>query len=1272
MKKSLMLALLCLGLLFGSRAAAQGTNATLSGTVADATESAIPGALVIAQNTQTGVATTTTTNEAGVYVFANLQPGTYKLSAEKTGFRKLVYNEVILDVGARAAVNLKLEVGKIEEAAVEINAAYDTSLAIGNNSVGGVINGQRIRDLPVPGRDVLSLITTQAGVIGSQFSGARIGTLNITRDGINVMDQRINSGVNSAVFTSVDFVEEVRVVTSPADAEFGRGSGQVQLITKSGTNAYHGSVFEAHRNTAMNANSWFNNANGRDPVTGKEISPRNILIRNQFGAGVGGPIFKNRTFFFASYEGQRIRTSTSTTATVYTPTARQGIFRFFPGTQNANATSTSLTAPATVDFLGNPIKPSTATGDLQAVSLFGRDPNRLVADKSGFMQKFIGKMPLPNNFRTGDGLNTAGFTWSRSDSNDFNQFNLRLDHHFKDKHQIFFTYTREKDFSRNGFLPQPYPDSAISPVTSGGDFYSLGVVSTLRSNLVNEFRVGAQRAPVRFFAPWESTEGKAQLPTANGQIYAPTTLLVTDFVNTGNDPQGRISPFYLFSDNVTWVKGRHTFKGGGELRFVSTNGFNSFTVLPRASFGAGGAAVQNINTITGITQNLTGAQNLLLDLTASVSQVQQAFNSPGGTNPAFLAGEGKQRTWREREFGVFFKDDFKVTPNLTLNLGLRYEFYGVPFEANGKAAGLVGGSASLFGFSGTSFADVFQPGRNKGTLTQVQLVGNNSPNPGSKLYNNDWNNFAPAVGLSWNPSAQHGLLKWLLGDGKQTVLRMGFGMGYERDSLRIIDVISGDQPGLRTVTTLRPSTFFDLTNVTLPLVPGGKPLDTVPIIERTQTIRAFDTNLRTAYVQNWNVTLQRELIKNVTLDVRYVGNKGSKLIRGVNINEVNTIENGILEAFRVTQAGGNSPLLDKIFLGVNVTGVGVVNGTTLTGSQAVRAFGTTAPFFAGNNVGAFANYLNTTTNFTNVAGGLLRNAGFAENFVIANPQFAGANLTGNFGNSTYHSLQIEVIKRFSHGWTLQSNYTFSKTLGDEEGNGQEQLFNFRTLRNMSQDKKPLSFDIRHVWRNSGIVELPFGPGRKFLSGGNRVISRLVERWQIGTIFHALSGTPLNLTAAVSSFNQITGTPTLVGPLPKDFGSVKVGPDGVTFFTGLTQVKDPSVANITTLQGVQARSTLLAVADASGKLLLVNPTPGQIGTLAFNYLRNPGTFQFDLNLIKRVKITESKNLEFRADAINFLNHPLFNGPNANINSTSFGRITGAGGARIMVVTLRVNF
>lgn len=1240
---------------------AQATNAAITGTVTDAAQAAVAGATMTAQNIRTGVVTKGATNETGIYLFPSLQPGVYLITVEKEGFRKLVYQEVTLEVGARINLDLQLQVGALTMPVIEVRASDEASVALGVSSVGGVVTGQMVRDLPVPGRDALGLVLIQAGVLGANISGARIGTLNITRDGIIAQDSSLNYGIFSNVFTSVDLVQEFRVVTSPADSEFGRGSAQIQMLTRSGTNQFHGSLFEYHRNTALNANTWFNNQRGRDPQTGEEISPRDVLIRNQFGGRIGGPIVKNRTFFHALFEGQRIATRNSVTAVTFTDAARRGIFRFFPGAQNGNANA----AVPTVDLAGAPVRPAQATGDLQEANLFGRDPNRRAPDPSGVVQRMLDLMPRPNNFRFGDGLNTAGFTWIRRASEATNNFSARLDHAFNDYQRFSFNYTFENENAPDGFLAQPFPQSPRSDFKARTTFISLSMTSAFRPNLLNEFRAGALRPRLSFFAPWE-VEGTDLLPKANNQSYLVNFGLVTDPINLANDPQGRISPVYQYANNLTWLKGRHGFKVGGELRFVSTNVFTSFDVTPRSNLGTGGVAIQNVNatTIPGIGANLGFAQALLNELSGSLASVRQAFNSPGGRNPVFAPGEYQRFLWKQREFSLFIKDDFKVKPALTLNLGVRYEYYGAPYDGGGKTAALVGGSAGIFGITGTSMADLFQPGRQNGSLTGLQLVGPGSPNPEERLYRDDWNNFAPAVGLSWAIP--------YFGKNK-TILRMGYGWGYERNALVLPFFIGGNAPGLRELRTFTTGSYLDLSRLSLPLTPLGKPLDVVPLNDRTQNLSVFDTNLRTPYYQNWNVVIQRELFKDAMIEARYVGNKGTRLIRGFNINEVNIFETGILEAFRVTQAGEHSPLLDRIFMGLNIPGLGVVNGTTITGSDAVRFNATTQSLFANHNAAGLASYLNATTQFTGQAGGLLRRAGLPDNFIVANPQFASAVLTGNVANSTYHALQVEFRKRFSGGWQVQSNYTWSRALGEEEGSSQNLVDSYRSLRDMRLDKRLLSFHRTHILRNAGTWELPFGPKRRFLGAAGGLLARLVERWQVGVIYNHFSGLPIDVVSGVASFNNFgSNTPVLVGPFPKGLGSVRRTDNGVVYFDGLQQAPDPSIAGLTTRNNIRAQSALKAITDSSGRILLVNPLPGQLGTLGSRYLEGPGSFRFDLNLIKRVRIGESKEFEMRVDAFNVTNTPQFGSPVTDINSPNFGRITGAGGNRIIEVGLRFNF
>ncbi len=351
-----------------------------------------------------------------------------------------------------------------------------------------------------------------------------------------------------------------------------------------------------------------------------------------------------------------------------------------------------------------------------------------------------------------------------------------------------------------------------------------------------------------------------------------------------------------------------------------------------------------------------------------------------------------------------------------------------------------------------------------------------------------------------------------------------------------------------------------------------------------------------------------------------------------------------------------------------------VDGVNLTGSQVLRDINTTTQgYFASNSVGTLANYLNQTNYLTGVNGGLLRNGGLPENFIVANPQFASARLFGNLSNSTYHSLQLEFLQRM-RSLMVQWNYTFARAIGDEEGDGQEQIDSFRTQRNRNLDKRLLNSSLQHVMRANAIWDLPFGTGRKWASNAPGFAQHLIGGWQIGVIFNAFSGDPLGFSTGAATFNQFTdNTPMVNGKLRPNVGKVVVDGTGVTFLQGVTQSVDPSIAAMASAT-VRARSTLRQVTFGNGsdQVTLFNPVAGQVGSLSQRAFYGPGYFRFDANIIKTVRITESVNFQFNAIFENASNTPQWNNPNLDINSLNFGRITGGFGNRIVVLGGRVNF
>lgn len=1255
------------GVFFTGAILAQNPNASLGGTVADTSGAVIPNTAVTATEIETGVATKALTNQSGAYQFPSLQAGRYRVAAEMPGFKTTVYDPVVLDVSAQVRLNFTLSVAA-GSTTVEVTAAGESPLLASTAVVGGVVTGQQILDLPLIDMNAANLALTQpqfAGGIGGGVSVAGGATMALltTVNGISVSNTRLDraGGLLSFQLTqSVDMVEEVKVVSSPADAETGRSLGEVSMIVRSGTNTFRGSLVDGLRNTDLNANTFWNNM---------QNLPRQDLKRNQYAARIGGPIRKNKTFFFALYDGDRQVTSAASTSTALTAPARAGNFRFFPGAINANANATSN---PTVDLNGNAIQPSTATGPLQSISVFGRDPNRPNSDPTGLVQKFINETPLPNNYLVGDGLNTAGYTWQQPFFADTDQFTFKVDHYFSQNYHMNIVVTHEHQWYTSTAPVFPTaPGVGLNQDHSW--FASVGFTATIKPTLLNEFKIGLQHPDL---AQIGGTDAYPQLyPSQNNILYTPAFASFTSPI-PGNIDSELIDPVYTLGDSISWTHGRHSVKWGFQVDAMGSNSFNiNNNYVPSVTLGPGAVPVQGITNITGlVAQNQTLATNLLTDLTGSVSTVVEGFGVANGKNPAWIPYPNR-RAWHQRDASTFIKDDFKVASNLTLNVGVRWDWAGVPWDSWGRTPAPVGGFAGLFGISGTNFSAMWTPGASGGSLTQMVTVGPNSANPSRQLYTDYYKGFEPAVGLSWAIP--------YFGQNK-TVLRVGW--TFSRPMGQSFLTIDGATPSFGTSATFQPAGATFLNAVNLPLSPAySNPLQTWPINDKTQNISAYDPNFQPPVVQSYNASLERQLTSTMTLAIRYVGNRSTHLPGGYNLNFPNVFENGIANATNITALGGNAPLFDKLLMGVNVPGAGVVNGTTLTGSQALRAYTGTLGFLAANGAGNIANFFNTTLALqptaSAVRGGLIANAGLPANFVVANPQYSGASFTCACLNADYNSGVVELRKRFAQGFTFQGNFVWAKSM----------TLNGTTINPRNWSLQRIEGGQLYTWKASGTYELPFGRGKPFLhatSGAAGVLDTILGNWQTGGILTLNSGNYLTPACSGDPIGSTTNTCTSAMPLPSNPGHVIRTGNGVVYFNTavLQQVSDPYCSSLTTLQGLQSHCADKAMAYNS-QILFENSPQGQMGTMAnVTNWRGPGLFDLDLNLLKRFTLRERFTVEFRMDAIASTNSPHFTDPNMNVNGTSFGRISApsAGGSnsfttpsvfngnRVYVANLRFSF
>jgi hypothetical protein len=1308
-----ILAALCL--LNAINAFAQSSNASLGGTVGDASGAAIPGVTVTARNVATGIVNETITNETCTYQFPNLQTGTYEVLAELPGFQTNRLTNVVLGVSQQVRLNITLIVANVATT-VEVTTVADTALATTSGSIATVLPDTSVRELPLGDRNVLSLLSGMAGTGATRtlglgldgggtagdgyFAGNRLNAVNVTLDGLTVSAGRYDQGVLGVTYMSPDLVEEVRVTTANVDASASRGSGQMQMVTRSGTNQLRGSVFWNNRNSALTASNWFNNFNNVN---------KDYENRNQFGVRLGGPIIKNKTFFFFLIDDQRYASRQDFVGTVLTNEARQGMFRFFPGADNRNALQTN----PTVDRNGNPIRPAAATGDLRSVNVFTLDTLRPGFDPSGYMDKvIISRMPQPNDFTVGDGLNTAGIRFARHiygldtniqetvDRNNRDQYNVRIDHNFNSKHKLSFIYQLENSENMadvQGIHGWPGSETFDGQNNKYPRLYNFSFVSTLSAKMVNEFRVGYRLHNIKNWGPIDvgrddlgttkddssslsesAKKARSLVPQSSGIPLAVIPQLFTngfmDFSTNSSfaATRGSYDPLISFSDNLSYAQGKHAFKMGLEHRRDRTRGYNNNNFTPFVQIGAGNtpAPISNIN-VNGLTgTNATTAQNLLYNLSGSIDSIRQGFDLRKATDSQFFGYQDgvkvKVRDWRANEFSAFFKDDWKVTKNVTLNLGIHWDWFGVPYEANGLAGRGVGGYQGICPYS-------------KCGLVTVEFVGKNSSQPGKQFFNDDWNNFAPSVGFSWS----------IPGLGKATILRAGYGISYSGRQIAQAMANGGLDPGgilpgtsgisIGNGLTYRSTDYWSLANLSMvPFQPQFKPLQPVALTDpRTLTMNYYEPSRVTPYIQNYTLSIQRELTPDTILDLTYVGSKGTKLYGRLPQDVSDIFNTGFLQAFQITRNGGDALLFDQMLKGMNIPGAGVV-GSGVTGSQALRLYTNTRTLVANGSVGSLANFLNTSTNITGQGGGFIRNGGFAEDFLVPYPQFADVGLNANPSNSTYHSLQAQVTKRLSHGLTAQGSYTWSKNLGLSDTD--HDLY-ARDPNNRNNDKALLGFHRSHIITGNGTYALPFGANSHYLNSAPSWVQQIVGQWQFGSLFRWNSGAPLTITAGdISAANPVRlvyqsaggNTPQILGDLPKPKVVKFNNGRAPSVFPTLVQGKDPGCAGVTSANTLNQACGLLAWFDAQGNPLLVNPGPGQVGTLGRNTIEGPSRLQLDMNLNKRVKIDERRDLEFRADVTNVLNHPVFAVPTTNINSPNFGQISTAAVGRQFTLGARVNF
>ena len=1041
-------------------AVAQVTTARLEGLVKDQTDAVIPGVTVVATNTGTNISTDAITNGSGLYVFPRLVPGTYTISAELKGFKKSVNQGVILQVGDTATLNIKLETGELNET-VTVAAEAEVVDHV-STSLGKVINTAQIENLPLVNRDPMQLFYLQPGAnrfLGTgQMDGTRGTAANVTVEGIGAQQPDLGSGattVNAPV--PIEAVGEYRVVTSSASAEYGRGGGaQVQVVYRSGTNQFHGSAFDFHRNRALNANSFANNA-------ATPYVPRPGFIRNQFGGSFGGPIIKDRAFFHVTYEGIRQKQDYSANGLVYTPTLKSGTFRYYMKGQTNNTLVDPVTGAPTVPL-----------SDIGTLNLLTADPNRLGKDPSGMFDKMVGNFPSPNNYQIGDGFNTGGYFYTYSRPLTQDQFLIKGDYVLTSKHRISITggkvyYSQIGAGYLNGY--RSYDNSYTEPT---GVF---AVDSTLTPHWLNEFRVGGIKYKTESINPDPDRFNHQGIVVFDG-------LSSTGAPQRGNPKDISLEDIYspaviTIADNMTWIKGNHSFRGGFSVainRDQVKYGNDDWIPVIDTSYSANPPNLPSIANLNSNDRN--NAMQYLNDLTGTIGTIHQIDTANSTT--AYTPFEVPYRQYRAREWSGFFQDTWKVRPNLTLNLGTRYEVMPPQYEDAGLYPQPAG--ANILGVSGPNGA------------TQIGIA----PDGGRHVYNTTWHNFAPNIGFNWDP----------FNDGKWSI-SANYRIAYDRHYFTNTLFMTISQEGMQTDRTINGSATSRLTdlpklfNSVTGYYDPGTPLGP-KAFNRSGLVTMWDPNYYTPYTNSWSLRLQREITKGTMLAVSYVGNKGTGLMRSVNFNQIQIRNNGFLQGFLASQrnlTANNDPMKGE------ATGVfGQLYSAMSSNDQSSMK-----TYIRQGGAATAANFIDNTKINATTPVDYLAKVGLPNTFFRANPQFDSAWIQGNNSNSTYEAMKVEVVRRFHGGLQFDGNYVFSKTLTDFEGS-QSQRTAYRDNQNRGLDKTYAGSDATHLFNANFIWEIPVGAGRRWMSSANPIVNGILGGWQLNGIYSHTTGFPLTLNS----------------------------------------------------------------------------------------------------------------------------------------------------------------
>jgi hypothetical protein len=1201
---------------------AQGSpEGRIVGVVHDPTGAVIANATITVINQGTNATKTAKASAEGGFVVPSLAAGSYRVEASAEGFGTAAYSDVAVEPGRERSLSIELKVGKTAET-IEVTAGQEL-VNTTTTEVSKTVSTAQVQNLPLLGRDIIGLLSTQAGAGGSgrtstTINGTRPSWSQVTLDGINIQDPYIRTNALDYIPNrpTTDTVQEFTVTTSAQGADTALGSNGVRMVTPSGTNAFHGGLWEYNRNSAFAANSWFNN--NTNPVT-----PRPFRNRNEFGGKFGGPVLKNKLFFYGAYV-QIIDKQKSALNQVIPlhDDYLNGVFRY--------------------------VRPSDNT--IQAINVIDVLPGVTIDSKIKSILSTVPSSSNVNNYLVGDSatksLNRAGFRQNQSNNYDRKNFQLKFDYEMTSRHHFDVAYSQMHEVTqRPGYDPMN-----LDPAIFNDSHPKLTSASwrwTISNSLINNFRIGANIVDAPFASKIDPpafllAEASAESNSATYSGFPISSRQVS------LQPQGRQSNQYQLLDDVSWIKGKHSFKFGTSISAIRLFTWNYRGTMPTITTGFSTAASKAIQLTAA---NFPGGSISSTDLSAAnamraflggiISQEAQTFQATSKTS-GFVNAAPSLRRLPMTDMMFYGQDQWRLRPNLTLNLGLKWEYLTPYKEKNGVALG------PLYTSNDNIEAQLLDPNLQVGFLKQG--------------WNPDRNNFGPAVGIAWDPN----------GKGK-TAVRFGYSMTFVNDEqYRFAGNAADGNAGLSSAVSV--TGLYSTLNAGVPVVPT--PAFKVPrtladqlAVSSTGALWALDPNVQMPKVHEFSFGVQHEVLNGLSLDVRYVGTLGRDLLRGVDLNQQKSGDNPeyIADFNRarnngyLSQAAGKgfNPAYNSAIPGSQpLTFIPTINNAmaNITNSSAIsyiqqNAAAQLADWFTGVNRGVFTN---------------------APSIFLPNPGIYAVDYGRNGGFSSYHALQVEVNRHYKNGLQFQTNYTWSKNLTDAPfSDGNQTRFD-----PLLDNKRPwlakarADFDLRQALKANAFYDLPFGTGKMFLGTANKALDMVVGGWQLSGIYTLQSGNPFTIYSTRQTFNRRTGNQTAVSTLTqeqiKQYLGVYRDPTGGMWYI------DPRLTDPNTGRAVSPDSQT-NVAATNFNQVFFNPVAGGIGNLGNLAFDGPAYQNFNLGIQKNFKVTERVGFKFRADMFNALNHPTFYFGDREVNSTTFGKITSTNtAARVVQWSLRMDF